>query len=116
MSSIGCSAWDVERLIELAANLPVRDVPLREIREIDEPFRLEGTDDVLTCREVAEHARLIDESDLVYPIILAADGRVMDELHRVMKALDIGLDVIRAVRFPADPESDHVDVIPDDLT
>ena len=33
-----------------------------------------------TCRAVAEHARLIRETDLHHPIILSADGRVSGRL------------------------------------
>ena len=31
-----------------------------------------------TCREVAEHARRINAADLTYPVILSADGGLMD--------------------------------------
>ncbi|MEM8494243.1 MAG: hypothetical protein AAF916_07140 [Planctomycetota bacterium] len=37
-SSRGLLAWDVHRLIRLAEGLPVRTVPLADIREIDEPY------------------------------------------------------------------------------
>ncbi len=100
--------WDVHRLVALSRDLPVVDVPLRAIAELDEPFWGDGGK--LTCREVAEHARLIQETDLRHPIILSADGRVMDGMHRVCKALLEGSATIRAVRFGEDPAPDHVDV------
>ena len=69
----------------------------------------------MTCRQVAEHARFIDEAELAYPVILSSDGRIMDGMHRVLKALMQGESHIRAVRFLIDPEPDFVGVDPDDL-
>ena len=40
---------------------------------------------------MAEHARRIQEADLAYPIILSADGRLMDGGHRLAKAWLRGL-------------------------
>ena len=69
----------------------------------------------MTCRQVAEHARLINEADLGYPIILSSDGRIMDGMHRVLKALTHGESHIHAVKFLTDPAPDFVGVDPDDL-
>jgi hypothetical protein len=62
-----------------------------------------------------EHLNLIDEADLSYPIILSADGAVMDGRHRVAKAAREGRSAIEAVQFDADPEPDHVGLGPEDL-
>jgi hypothetical protein len=64
---------------------------------------------------VAEHARLINEAELRHPIILGADGRVMDGMHRVAKAYLAGRATIRAVQLPVDPEPDFVGVDEDAL-
>jgi hypothetical protein len=69
----------------------------------------------MTCRDVVEHARLILDCDLAYPVILSSDGRVMDGMHRISKALLEGLNDIEAVRFIHDPEPDYIGVQPDDL-
>jgi hypothetical protein len=69
----------------------------------------------MTCRSVAEHARLISAADLAHPVILSSDGRVMDGMHRVLKALTAGESHIRAVRFRTDPEPDFVGVDPGEL-
>ena len=110
VSERGRLVWDVHRLVELSAGLPRRDVPLSEIRELDEPYWFVGDGDRPTCREVADHARLMAETDLRYPIILAADGRVMDGMHRVARAYIEGRDSVTAVRFEETPEPDYVDV------
>lgn len=106
-TSRGRLIWDVRRLVALAEGLPVREVPLAKIRELDEPYWFHG--EALTCRAVADHARLMNEADLSYPILLCADGRVMDGMHRVSKAYLIGLDSIRAVQFETTPAPDYVD-------
>ena len=59
--------------------------------------------------------QLIDEVDLSYPIILDQDGRVMDGMHRVCRAVREGIDRISAVRFATNPEPDFVDCDPDEL-
>ena len=113
-SKHGAFAWDVDRLIALTRDFPRVPVPLTCLRELDEPFWFGGSD-VATCRAVAEHARLIEATDLAHPIILSADGRVMDGMHRVCKALLRGHATITAVRFMTDPAPDHTDVHPDEL-
>ena len=110
----GLMAWDVDRLAALTKNLPRERVPLSAIREIDEPY-WSGNGSAMTCREVADHARLIEESDLDFPVILSVDGRIMDGMHRVAKALLEGRTEIEAVRFMLDPEPDYVGVEPDAL-
>ena len=73
------------------------------------------SDEPQAGRGMLEHLRLIDEADLSYPIILSADGAVMDGRHRVAKAAREGRSEIEAVQFDADPEPDHVGLGPDDL-
>ena len=57
----------------------------------------------------------LTQIDLAFPIILSADGSVMDGMHRVAKAVRAGHDGIDAVRFERDPEPDYVGRGPDDL-
>jgi hypothetical protein len=111
----GLRAWDINRLIALAGGLNRESVPLASIREIDEPFWSTGADHSPTCREIVEHTQFTSEADLAFPIILSSDGRVMDGMHRVGKALLQGLTHIEAVRFARDPEPDYVGVNPNDL-
>ena len=70
----------------------------------------EDSDGSPSCRKVAFHAKLIEETDLAHPVILGADGRVMDGMHRVCKAWMRGDKTIKVVRFEVDPEPDYVDV------
>ena len=114
-STNGYYAWDVDRLITLSSKLKKQRVSLSDIAEIDENFWARGDNNTLTCRAVAEHARLIEEADLNYPVIMCSKGRIMDGMHRVLKALNAGEASIEAVVFEQDPEPDYIDVLPDDL-
>jgi hypothetical protein len=111
----GLCAWDVRRLIQLSNALVRERVSLSAILELDEPYWAGGPDQRLTCREVVDHARLMLDCDSAFPIILSNDGRVMDGMHRICKALLEGHIEIEAVRFVQDPEPDYVGIHPDDL-
>jgi hypothetical protein len=114
-SERGLLAWDVHRLIELSRELPRMQVPVESIAELDQVYWFDGEDERPTCRKVLQHLRLIEETDLAHPIILAADGRVMDGMHRVAKAVLEGRETIEAVKFNTDPEPDHVGRRPSEL-
>lgn len=106
--------WDVHRLIELSREFSVKEIPLTQIVELDESYWFEANA-TPTCREIALHAQLIHETDLAYPIILSANGRVMDGMHRVCKALVETRTTINAVQFQSDPEPDYIDADIDEL-
>lgn len=114
-SGRGYHAWDVDRLVGLTKDFKRQRVKLDSIRELEENFWFAGKNDKPTIRAIVEHAKLIREADLGYPIILSSDGRVMDGMHRVAKALLEGEKTIEAVRFDEDPAPDYTDVHPDDL-
>ncbi len=114
-SQVGLLAWDVHRLIELSAGLPIEQLSLTRIAELDEPYWFDDPEAPPTCRAVSEHAKLILEADTSYPIILSSTGRVMDGMHRVAKLLMQGESHVAAVQFPSDPPPDHIGVDPDDL-
>ena len=109
----GLLAWDVDRLMALTRDLPGRAVPLTAIRELDGPMF--GEDEPATWRSFVAHVQLVDETELRYPIILAADGAVMDGMHRVAKALREGRESITAVQLIVDPPPDYVGRDPDEL-
>jgi hypothetical protein len=69
----------------------------------------------MTRREVISHARLMLDCDLTFPVIRSSDGRVMDGMHRICKALLQGMDDIEAVRLVTHPEPDYIVVNPNDL-
>lgn len=111
----GLDAWDVDRLIELSRDLAVIEVPLSSIGEVDSNYWFgDGFGDP-TVRKVVEHMRLVDQVDASHPIILGVDGRVMDGMHRIARALLVGEPAIRAVQFEVQPEADYRNCSPKDL-
>ena len=114
-SKEGLLAWDVHRLIDLANDVQPCAVALSDITEIDEPYWYDAEAPPPTCRDLVEHMRLVEATDLGYPIILSPDGRVMDGMHRVAKALLAGHTSIMAVRLHTMPKPHYVGVDPDNL-
>ena len=114
-SERGLLAWDVRRLVRLSSALPVVNVAVAQLREIDENHWYSHGTVAPTCRSVVEHCQLIIEADLAYPLILDESGRVMDGMHRVGKALMQGNRTVLAVRFTVDPEPDFVGREPESL-
>jgi hypothetical protein len=109
----GLLAWDVDRLVTLTSTLPHKRIPLTQIRELDEAWFGEGESG--TWRAMLEHIELIRAVDLAYPIILAANGAVMDGMHRVARAVLEGRADIDAVQFDEDPKPDYVGRSPEKL-
>jgi hypothetical protein len=107
----GLLAWDVDRLVELSSAFPRKMVSLRALRESNEAWLSDGGG----AHAIREHLRLIDEADLSYPIILSANGAVMDGRHRIAKAARAGWREIEAVQFNEDPSPDFVGLGPDEL-
>ena len=86
--------------------MPVRQIPIDQIAEFDQDCWFGRTPP--TCRAVVEHARHIFDADLQYPIILSAEGYLMDGGHRIAKAYLLQRHEVPAVQFPNDPEPDYI--------
>lgn len=99
--------WYTERLWQLARDLPIKTVALSAIAEFDQNCWFSPAT-TPTCRTVATHARRIYEADLAYPIILSAEGYLMDGGHRLAKAWLMNLTEIQAVQFAEDPAPDYI--------
>jgi len=110
----GVDAWDVDRLIELSKGLAIEEITLSEIWELDSAYWF-GDEHPPTVRKVVEHFRLIEDLDPSHPIILGPDGRVMDGMHRVARALLEGRESIRAVRLTVLPNPDYRNCRPEEL-
>ncbi len=102
-------------LIELSVGLPIEPVAIDSIAEVDSVYWFNVDRHRPTVRAVVEHARLIAEVETEHPIILGPDGRVMDGMHRIARAILDGRSVIDAVRFTRLPEPDHRGCDPADL-
>ena len=108
----GLDAWDVDRLVALTRDLPVEQVEVDDIWEVDSVYWFDDVERP-TVRKFVEHVRLMQEVDVGYPIILGPDGRVMDGMHRVARALVEGRRTLAAVRLPSLPEPDYCGCQPD---
>jgi len=100
----GRAHWWTENLWAASAELPVIEVAIDDIAEFDQDCWFRGR--APSCREVAEHARRINEADLSYPVILSASGVLLDGGHRVSRAWLEGRTSVKARRFDVDPEPD----------
>ena len=99
--------WWTDRLWAESVGLPTEIVSLDSIPEFDMDCWFDGR--APTCRQVAEHARRINDSDLNQPIILSSNGQLMDGGHRIAKAYLLGQETIRARRFSTDPAPDWIE-------
>ncbi len=113
-SEKGLLAWDVLKLIKLSSGFEVKEVLLTDISELEESFWY-NDGEVPTTKDVAEHAKLIMNANLSFPIILCSDGRVMDGMHRVGKAYIMGKATIKVVQFSNYVEPDYIGKEPDEL-
>ena len=107
--------WDVNKLLTLTVQLPVEEVPLDSIQELNEAYWYDLGGDQPTCRSIANHIALVQAADLAYPILLCPAGRVIDGMHRAVKALLLKQPSIRAIKLVTLPSPDFVNVSPDDL-
>lgn len=100
--SNGNQMWRVPRLIELASVLPATEVPVHSFKEWGKnPWR---GDYPFTLKDFALHMQRVNDADLDYPVIVSAEGWIMDGCHRLVKAKLLGLKTIMAVRFNVTPE------------
>ncbi|WP_336042641.1 hypothetical protein [Acinetobacter dispersus] len=105
--------WDVHRLVELTNKFVAKRLQLVDIQELNEAYWF--PDQYPTIQQIIEHFQLVQDADLSYPIILCAEGRVMDGMHRVAKASLLKQTEILALQFEQTPEPDFINVDEDEL-
>ena len=103
------------RTIFLTKELEIENIDLSKINEFEETYWYNEEGDSPTCRSITQHIKLVNDSDLNYPIIVCPDGKLMDGMHRVVKANLLELKTIKAYRLSTLPKPDYIDVDPDDL-
>lgn len=97
-------AWKTTHLIWHARHLEPFDYDLSQVN-IDEILFWQ----LKTMRDFLVHLMRVNDSDLNFPIILNSQGRVMDGMHRIVKAKLEGRSHIPAVRFKQDPPHDYIE-------
>ena len=77
---------------------------LRVFQGIGERVRCSGRrTEKVTIGKVLSHVRRLLSVDLSFPVILSADGRVMDGSHRIVAASVKGIEIIDVVQFNKNP-------------
>ena len=114
-SDQGLCAWDVRNLARLAKDRPVIDVALTRFAELDELYWYGGESDRPTPRSLVNHFRLISEADLRWPVIIDPNGRLMDGMHRLCKALMEGRTSVSAQQLREMPATDYIGIAPENL-
>jgi hypothetical protein len=99
--------WFTERLWKLAQGLPEFDLEVESLQELDRDCWF-GAGSTPTIRAVATHCKRINEVDSKFPIIINANGRLMDGGHRLARAWLAGHKTIKAVQFVEMPEPDQI--------
>lgn len=99
--------WRIQGLWESSRHLPIEMIPLGHLAHLlDEPQPDWCAGGAPTLRDFAQHAERIYEADLSCPVIISAEGYLMDGKHRLAKASLLGMKEIAAVRFRQNPEPD----------
>jgi DNA/RNA-binding domain of Phe-tRNA-synthetase-like protein len=106
--------WRMERLRELAAGLPVVQMPLDAFDELDRVVWLGQPHHGgrLTLRQMAEYSRFIDGADANEPLILSAEGEILVGFESLAKAYLDGAASVATKRFVVTPEPDRVRRMP----
>ncbi len=100
--------WKARSLWEHARALPVENVMLDSFNWNNDNFQCNSLSDPPLWKDIGEHAKKILAADLKYPIVISAEGNVMDGMHRILKCYSFGLESVKAVRFTENPEPDIV--------
>ncbi len=103
----GIEAWDVFALWAAAKSLKPQLVPCSKFDLAIQKWINFETEVAPDGRRIAQfdvdHFRRIKEADLTYPIILSANGNIMDGMHRLIKCYLTGQPV-QFVQFTITPE------------
>lgn len=99
--------WRASTLWRLAESLPVQAIPLDTFDWTNANFQFGPPRQPMLWRDVGDEARRILNADLKYPIILSAEGNVMDGMHRILKCYVFGAPTVPAVRFVQTPPPDR---------
>lgn len=92
--------WRPKDIWAAADVLPTYDIPIMALLTDQNPWDDVGTD----FMTFLAHAKLVNDADLSYPIILTPSGYIADGRHRLGKAIINGHTTIKAKRLTKMPE------------
>jgi hypothetical protein len=106
--------WDVNKLLKTIDDSRVVNMSLDSFKEqYFSEYWSKGKS--LSCSDIATHARLINEADLSYPILVCPDRLVVDGMHRLCKAFLESKETIKVIVLDKLPEADYININPEDL-
>ena len=100
--------WKASTLWKLSETMEVEDVSLDSFDWTNENFQCGNLSDPPLWRDIGNHTKQILAADLKYPIVISAEGNVMDGMHRILKCYVFGLPTVKAVRFKVTPPPDMI--------
>ena len=110
----GRKVWYITTIWRAAEGLPVSDVPIASIRELDQVVWFsDAWGKKPTCRAVIDHCVRIMQAEFTHPVILGPDGGVLDGMHRIAKAMLDGATTVRAVMLVEMPAANE-EISPND--
>lgn len=91
----------ITSLIEKSKDLPVYDYDLSYIDLSRDTWDYDSREGFIM------HMKACNNADLTKPIIVAHNGQILDGMHRVCKAIELGMKTLPAVRFTELPTADY---------
>lgn len=107
--------WDVNELLNISKDLPITYIPIEQLTELNEAYWSMPGNQTLTCKEIADHSKIIFNCDLSFPILLCPEKRIVDGMHRVCKAYLEGHSTIKAQQLLILPQPKYKNIDPKDL-
>lgn len=104
--------WKASTLWKLSETMPIEQVALDSFDWTNDNFQCNSLSEPPLWRDIGDHTKRILQADLQYPIVISAEGNIMDGMHRILKCYVFGLPTVKAVRFTENPPPDMV--IPQD--
>jgi hypothetical protein len=99
-------AWSVHRLLEHAAGRPAEAVRIDDLTELDTNYWFHAGHEP-TVRNVVRHVlHATRDVDPSYAVLLGPGDRVLDGMHRIVRAMLAGETHVEAVRLPTLPPPD----------
>ena len=95
------SQWSVARLIKLAEDFPVYEVPVFTFPTYNWPWEDEQTLDTFIS-----HVNRVQSSDLDVPILISPSGGIIDGTHRLCKAVLEKRETVKVKYFKELPSPD----------
>ena len=101
--------WTVEHLILLSSELAHKFVKVETVLKTIRSGKWFQQGQAPTIGDVLDHIERAMNAEAKYPIILSAEGRVMDGAHRIVAASIRGEIEIAAVQFTVNPKPQYVE-------